>query len=221
MMPRAACALLVLALASCDAGGPPAALTATAPAGASEAEQQLSRRAAAMQRTVVEGALAGAVAGLAGVKFLGGKSGRPGLYIGIPMGIAAGGYVAYLQDGYATKEAKLERAKADIDASNAEIAAAIATMRTVLALQQAELAEIRASSQGSAALGAEVKAAETNLANMRAAINGAAARQAEFESTRSLRLVEGQLTGIDPEIAEMSRRIAAMREIADTLANDI
>ncbi len=210
---------LVAALAACGAGGPkPPAPT---PAGASPAERDLGRRATALQRTLVEGALAGAVAGAAGVKVFGGKSARPGIYIGIPVGIAAGGYVAWVQDHYASKEAQLQKVKADIDATNAEVAAAIATMRAVLALQETELAEVRASSRGSAALSAELRDAETNLGNMRRAIDGAEKRQEEFQSTRSLGLVEGELTGIDPQIAELSRRIAAMREIADTLAGEV
>jgi len=185
-------------------------------------EAELALRAQALQRTVQEAAVAGAVAGAGGVYVFGGKGPAPalGLIGGIPMGIATGTYVGYLQQQYATREARLERLRSDIELTNAETAAAIRTMRVVLAEQQRQLAALRAGT-GGAALSAQVSRAETDLANMNLAVNGAEKRLGEFGSTRSLQLVEGEITGVDAQIGELSQRIAEMRQIAGTLAGEI
>jgi hypothetical protein len=185
-------------------------------------EAELALRAQALQRTVQEAAVAGAVAGAGGVYIVGGKSPAPalGLIGGIPIGVATGTYVGYLQQQYASNEARLERLRSDIELTNAETAAAIRTMRVVLADQQRELEAIRAGA-GGAAMSEQVARAETDLANMNLAVNGAEKRLGEFNSTRSLQLVEGQITGVDAQIGELSQRIAEMRQIAGTLAAEI
>jgi hypothetical protein len=204
-----------LVLAACtQVGGVPAPETP---------EEELALQARALQRTVQEAALTGAALGAGGVYVFGGPRGpgpAVGLIGGIPIGIAAGTYVGYLQQQYATTEARLERLRADIELTNAETAAAIRTMRVVLAQQQRELAALRAGG-GSEALGAEINAAEANLRNMALAVDGAERRLAEFNSTRGLRLVEGEITGVDAQIGELSRRISEMRTIAGTLAEEV
>ena len=162
------------------------------------------------------------MAGAGGVYVFGGRGTAPalGLIGGIPIGMAAGTYVGYLQQQYATREARLERLRADIDATNAETAAAIRTMQVVLDQQRRELDALRAGAGGEA-LSRQIGAARTDLANMNLAVGGAERRLAEFGSTRSLQLVEGQLTGVDAQIGELSQRIAAMRSIAGQLAEEI
>lgn len=186
-------------------------------------EEQLALQARALQRTIQEAAVAGAVAGAGGAYVVGGRGGMPaGILIGIPMGIAAGTYVGFLQQQYATNEARLERLQADIDLTNAETEAAIRTMRVVLDRQRRALAEVRAqAAAGSPELTRQVAVAEESLANMQRAIDGAQNRQAEFGSTRALQLVDNQLTGVDSQIADLGQRIAEMRSIAATLAQDI
>jgi hypothetical protein len=56
---------------------------------------------------------------------------------------------------------------------------------------------------------------------MQLVTTGAEWRLEEFQSTRSLQLVEGQVTGVDSQINDLSRRIAEMRAITDTLAGEI
>ena len=56
---------------------------------------------------------------------------------------------------------------------------------------------------------------------MALAIDGAESRLDEFNATRALRLVPGQATGVDAQIADLSRRIAEMRTIASTLAQEL
>jgi hypothetical protein len=207
--------VLALALAACVGIG-----TEPPPPPETPAEE-LALRAQALQRTVQEAAVAGATAGAGGVYVFGGKGGAPalGLIGGIPIGVATGSYVGYLQQQYATQEARLQRLRADIDLTNAEAAAAIRTMQAVLDEQRRRLAALRGAE--GAALSRQVDAARSDLANMNLAVDGAERRLAEFSSTRSLRLVEGQATGVDAQIGELSRRIADMRAIAAQLAEAI
>lgn len=193
------------------------------PAGPDTPEEELALQARALQRTIQEAAVAGAMAGAGGAYVIGGRGGMPaGILVGIPMGIATGTYVGFLQQQYATSEARLERLRSDIDLTNAETEATIRTMRVVLDRQRRALAEVRAQAGlGSEELTRQVTIAQESLANMAAAIDGAENRQAEFNSTRSLRLVNDQLTGVDRQIADLGQRIAEMRAIAGTLAQDI
>jgi len=185
----------------------------TEPAPPGTPEEALALQAKALQRTVQEAAIAGATAGAGGVYVFGGKGPATalGLVGGIPIGIAAGTYVGYLQQQYASNEARLERLRADVDRTNAETAATIRTMQQVLARQ----------TQALAAGPAAQPQARASLDSMALAIDGAQKRRSEFESTRSLRLVDGQGTGVDPQIAELSSRIADMQTIAAQLAGEI
>lgn len=185
-------------------------------AGSSRAERKLSKQARAMQRTIAEGVAAGAALGTA-VDIAGGRRNNNGVSIGIAVGAVAGTYVARLQQRYVRKEKRLEKVRDDIRQANKELEAAIATMNTVLNLQASELARLKARSGSNRKLKKEVAEAEANLSNMRAAIKGAEGWEKEFKSTRSLKLVRGQLTGVDKEIAQLSARIEKMRRIATTL----
>lgn len=185
-------------------------------AGNSRAERQLSKQARAMQRTIAEGVAAGAALGTA-LDIAGGNKNNNGVTIGIAVGAVAGTYVARLQQRYVRKEKQLEKVRDDIREANRELAAAIATMNTVLNLQASELAKLKSRSGSNRKLKKEIAEAEANLSNMQAAIRGAEGWEKEFRSTRSLKLVRGQLTGVDNEIAQLSARIANMRKIADTL----
>jgi gas vesicle protein len=182
----------------------------TEPSAPSTPEEELAMQARALQRTVQEAAIAGATAGAGGVYLFGGKGPATALGIvgGIPIGVAAGSYVGFLQQQYASKEARLERLRADIDQTNAETAATIRTMQLVLA-RQTQVEAVRSAS------------APASLNSMALAIDGAQKRRAEFESTRALGLVSEQRTGVDPQIEELSARIADMQMIAAQLAGNI
>jgi hypothetical protein len=191
------------------------------------AERELAGHAVAMQRTVLEATATGAVLGAAIGALWRDESledrlrgAAAGGALGAAAGAAAGSYVAHLQQRYATREAQLERLRADIERTNAETAAAIETMRRVVAQQRRDLAAARESGE-TEALAAEQRTARSNLQSMAAIIEGAEGRLEEFSSTRALQLVEGEGTGVDAEIAELGGRIAAMRQIAGTLAEEI
>ena len=115
----------------------------------------------------------------------------------------------------------VERARDDVESANRDLEAAIATMRAVLAQQRSELAAIRKSTASNSALAREVTEAQGNLRNMERAIDGAEGWHREFSASRSVVKTEGQLAGIDPEIAALSQRIATMRTIANSLASEI
>ena len=186
------------------------------PAPPATPEAELALQARALQRTVQEAAVAGATAGAGGVYIFGGKGPATalGLVGGIPIGIATGTYVGYLQQQYASNEARLERLRADIDQTNSETSATIATMQTVLARQTSALAAARAG-------GPPAGTASASLADMGTAIDGAEKRRVEFASTRALQLVPGEATGVDPQIAELGQRIADMQTIASQLAGQL
>jgi hypothetical protein len=208
------CALAAV-LAGCAGTGSP-----TGPAG-SGPEAELARQAQAMQRTVLEATVTGAVLGGAGTALFGGDRDDVlrGTLFGAAAGAAAGSYVGYLQRQYAGNEDRLERLRADIERTNAETAAAVRNMRVVLEQNRWQLAAARAGDPEG--LPAAEAAAERDLGNMRLVVAGAERRRDEFMSTRSLQLVEGQATGVDAQIEDLSRRIAEMRSITDTLAEEI
>lgn len=190
-----------------------------APSNASQAERDLAKQARAFQKTVAEGMAVGAIISFG----VGGNSSDLGdtLLTGVTLGAAAGTYVALLQRRYATKERRLEKARDDVESANKALEAAIATMRAVLTQQRSELAAIRKTTQSNSALAREVSEARRNLRNMERAIDGAEGWRREFSDSRSVLQVENRLAGIDPGIAALSKRIATMRAIANSLANEI
>ncbi|GGA21165.1 hypothetical protein [Neptunicoccus cionae] len=179
-------------------------------------EAELARQAKAFQRTMAEGIVAGAAVGLL-ADMLSSNDNNSGLQIGIGAGAISGSYVARLQKKYRRKELRLERIRDDVTRANQELAASIATMQAVVAYQQSELNGLRASGAKKRQIRRELKQAKANLNNMSKAIKGAQKWEKEFKSTRSLRLIKGQATGIDTEIALLSQRIAAMKSVANQM----
>lgn len=194
-------------------------------------EQQLRDLSAAMQKTVLQGALAGAAVGTGLGLRLGGnqnksQSGGIGFTLGLGAGAVAGSYVAFLQGRFATDEARLRQVRKDLDKNNREIETTLVVMREVLALQQGELAAIRArvaaGTADQAALQTELTDASANLAEMQKAIDGAQKRQGEFASTRNLRLYQRDTDGAaQAELDALAQRVAAMREVAGQLAQQL
>lgn len=194
-------------------------------------EQQLRDLSAAMQKTVLQGALTGAAVGTGLGLRLGGnqnksQSGGIGFTLGLGAGAVAGSYVAFLQGRFATDEARLRQVRKDLDKNNREIETTLVVMREVLALQQGELAAIRArvaaGTADQAALQTELTDASANLAEMQKAIDGAQKRQGEFASTRNLRLYQRDTDGAaQAELDALAQRVAAMREVAGQLAQQL
>jgi hypothetical protein len=183
--------------------------------------EKLAIQSRAMQRTVLEGALLGAGLGAAGDRAFS-QATPVGLIVGFQVGGVTGSYLGFLQHKYATNEERLERLRSDIEITNAETAATIRTMQVVLDQQRSQMAAISTQAgPGSPQMQEELTSARTDLANMQLAINGAEKRQTEFASTRSLQLVSNDLNSVDSEIAELSSRIAQMRQIASTMAAEI
>lgn len=194
-------------------------------------EQQLRDLSAAMQKTVLQGALTGAAVGTGLGLRLGGnqnksQSGGIGFTLGLGAGAVAGSYVAFLQGRFATDEARLRQVRKDLDKNNREIETTLVVMREVLALQQGELAAIRArvaaGTADQAALQTELTDASANLSEMQKAIDGAQKRQGEFASTRNLRLYQRDTDGAaQAELDALAQRVAAMREVAGQLAQQL
>lgn len=219
----AAVAALIV-LSGC-VGSPERSATAPAAAAATAADPELVSVAEAMQKTVLEGAVAGAALG--GTITLGGsrQSRSRGISIGAGLGATAGSYVALMQRRYILRERRLNAIRDDLNENSAEIAATIAVMRRVLAQQEFELATARASVAAGtlpeSAVAEEVAQASANLAQMQRAVDGAAGRQAEFAEARGLVATGSGGSAIDPELAALSSQIAEMRAIAGDLAADL
>ncbi|GGE51918.1 hypothetical protein [Actibacterium pelagium] len=216
-----------LALSACNTTTPePEAKPALTMA---QNEQLLRQQAEAMQKTILEGAIAGAAVGGGGGFVLSGGSGdsaRRGANFGLFAGAAAGTYVAFIQRKYIRRERRLDAIKEDLDKNAIEMQTTINVMRDVLVVQKAELAALQARAAAgedvSADLGAEVTQAQANLAEMEKAISGATNRQVEFGEARGLTLAGNEtLSPIDPELAALSEQIAAMKAIAQDLSQSL
>lgn len=217
--------VLLLVVAGCEvSNNRPATATSSDP------EQNLRIMSRAMQKSILEGAAAGAFVGPGFIVIYGrdGRSSddlRQASQAGAAAGAAAGAYVGWVQDRYASREDRLEQVKTDLDRNAQEMQTTISVMRDVLALQTAQLARLRASAaSGTAdqnALASEVAEARGNLAQMQAAINGAQRRQAELQATRGLVLIGGSTSEIDPELQALSNQIVAMNSIAADLSENL
>ncbi|MEH6835060.1 MULTISPECIES: hypothetical protein [Falsihalocynthiibacter] len=201
------------------------AIAPTTTVSASSAEKQLQRQATAMQKTILEGAVAGALlAGALSSNRRGAISIGPAIGFGMVIGGSAGTYVAFLQKQYSNNEQRLDAVKSDIDANSAEIQQTINVMREVLAVQEAELKSVRARVNSGAspeALYAELADANANLLNMQLAIEGADRRQAELGQVRGLVLANNNTSLIDPDLAALAQQITSMKAIANDLENQL
>ena len=214
-------ASLALLLAACVSDSPaPARATSTA------ADEELVDQADVMQKTILEGAVAGAAAG-GGISIgLGGDNDdiNLGTLTGAGIGAAAGTYVAFIQRRYTRKVRRLREIREDLDENSEEMQAAIAVMRRVLDEQKAQIVVAR----GNLATGAEdpealartVQVAQANLTEMQRAVDGATARRSEFVNARGL-VSEGSASEIDPQLAELAATIATMRSIAEDLEQEL
>jgi hypothetical protein len=194
------------------------------------AEREMRLASERLQRTVAEGAVTGIAIGAALGGLLGGGEGAfQGAQIGRLIGAGAGAYVRQLQAQYAEREALLDRVAQDIEATNAELEATIAQMRVVLEERRAALAAARAAAGASEAQAAALRRqrarTERTVVEMNGAIEAAARREAFFGEARTLLAVEGSADGgtgpVSPALEALSARIAAMREIATSLSQEI
>ncbi len=196
--------------------------------GSTQAEADLAKQAAALQKTILQGALAGGVTGGAIGFGLGGSSDDvgTGIALGLGAGALAGTYVGYVQKQYAGRERRLKQIKSDLDSNAAEMQTTLNVMNQVLAAQKAELdvlnAQVASGTVDQAALQRELTEANGNLTQMELAIDGATKRQAEFTEARSLTIARGQnASPIDGDLANLSNQISQMRGIASDLASSL
>ena len=217
-------AFSIVFLSACGGGGD---IEVRSPATADQsglADRRLVSEANAMQKTILQGALAGAATGAGLSLALDDDSIPIGSLVGLAAGASAGTYVAFIQRKYSRQEKQLDAIKDDLDRNAAEMRTTISVMQGVLATQKLELAQAKAEAASgrisSAQLQQEVDSAQANLSEMERAISGATARQAEFGSVRGL-VPAGSGSAIDPELADLSQQIATMRSIADDLATSL
>ncbi len=195
--------------------------------GTTQAEADLAKQAAAMQKTILQGAIAGGVTGGAIGFGLGGSDDvGTGISFGLGAGALAGTYVAFVQRSYAGREARLRQVQKDLDRNAAEMQTTLNVMNQVLAAQKAELdalnAQVAAGTVDPVLFERELAEANGNLAQMELAIDGATKRQAEFNEARNLTIARGQTASpIDGDLAALSDQISQMRGIAGDLASSL
>ncbi len=222
----AALVAVSLALSACGDSSQTSA-PATGSTGATQAEADLAKQAAAMQKTILQGAIAGGVTGGAIGFGLGGSDDiGTGISVGLGAGALAGTYVAFVQRNYAGREARLRQIKKDLDRNASEMQTTLNVMNQVLAAQRAELdalnASVAAGTADQAEVTKELAEANGNLAQMELAIDGATKRQAEFNEARNLTIKRGQTaSAIDGDLAALSNQITQMRGIANDLASSL
>lgn len=211
----------LLALSACGGGSDGPSRGASAPA----ADPELRSVASVMQKTILEGAVAGAAFGGAVTLGKDGESRSRGVQIGGILGATAGSYVALIQKKYLLRGRRLNAIRDDLQENSQEVAATVSVMRRVLAQQQSELAGLRAEAATGAVPDTDVEAqigeARANLSEMERAVAGATKRQEEFAEARTLVTTRGGGSDIDPELAALSNQIAEMRAIAGDLAGSL
>ncbi|MEL6235897.1 MAG: hypothetical protein AAFR46_15985 [Pseudomonadota bacterium] len=182
-----------------------------------DAEKAMREKSERLQTTVTEGALSGFALGALIGGVLGGTEGAfQGAELGRLIGAGSGTYVRSLQEEFATREEVLDAVARDIAATNAALEATIADMRVVLEERRAALAEAR---ETASSLARQQARTQRSLREMTGAIVAAEARETFFGEARTLLRVDNAATPqVDPELAALSERIAAMREIAEALA---
>jgi hypothetical protein len=130
------------------------------------AERRMRQQSRAFQKTVWEGALIGASAGTLYGVIRGERAqdvARDAL-IGGAAGGLAGVYVAHLQQKYATKEDQLEAMTADVQKSNQETQAFIASVREVINEDQRRLAAVEQQVRKGQATQAQLQATRRQIA---------------------------------------------------------
>ena len=220
-------------LTGCTSGGGSSTGAAGTPASQAESadyadltpeERALRERADALQRTMLEATGLGAAVGV-GVGCCSVRSALFGLVAGAAAGAAAGSYVGAVQQEYADEEDRLDRIVADLERTNEEAEAALIAMRQVLEQQRSEIAAIRERVANDAAardaLEAELADLQSNVEQMKRAVDGAEERRDDLGEARGVVAVTAATNELDPRLDALSRRITAMREIADALAREV
>lgn len=223
-------AALVIAGVTLSACGGTESVSKTAPPavkGDSAEERELRRTTAAMQKTIWQGAAAGAGAGALLDLAIGGDDDVGfGTVVGLGAGAAAGTYVAHVQSNFARRSQRLKEVQKDLDRNAEEMTATINAMNAVLRVQKQELAAIKLQTeQGTAdpkALAQETAEANGNLSQMNLAIDGATKRQQDFIQARDLtKRTRQDASPIDPDLAILASRIEEMKAIANDLATTL
>ena len=127
-------AVLCVALTACGGSDTQEATRALDP------EIALRDNTAALQKTVLEGAIAGAGSGAPIGFILGGSDGaKRGAQAGSLIGATAGSYVAFVQRRFILKESRLNRVLEDLQNNNRLLTATVASMQAVVAKSSAEV----------------------------------------------------------------------------------
>ena len=183
------------------------------------AERRMRQQSRAFQRTVWEGALIGAGAGTLYGVIRGERAAdvaRDAL-IGGAAGGLAGLYVAHLQQQYASKEDQLAAMTADVQKSNQETQAFIASVREVIAEDQRRLAAVEQQVRTGQATQAQLQATRRQIAANRQVV--AQAGKGAREKAAMFAGAERQYSKDHPgaDTARMQRELDAFNKNVKTL----
>jgi DNA repair exonuclease SbcCD ATPase subunit len=185
-------------------------------------EQRRLRANQEFNRTIGEGAVAGAlVGGLIGA-LAGGRRNRVsgaliGAGAGAVIGGAAGYYVARKKEQYVNENQRLDSMTADVRSDNARLEAYVANTRTVVAQNKAELARLRAEVNARQAARADLDrrlaVAQEDAAHIQQTIGRLRERQRDYVQARNATRAESpraDTSAMDAEIVRLNRQIAAL-----------
>jgi outer membrane lipoprotein SlyB len=213
--------------ASDETGASTAAKEAGVPASElTVAEQRMRRQSEAFQRTVWEGALTGATAGAVFQGWLahGIKGAASAAGIGGAAGGLSGAYLAKKQREFAEKEDQLESMIGDVQRSNREAEALIATIREVIAEDRARLAAVESRYRAGQAKEAELVAArrriDANRAVVQSAVRGAREQRAMYAGAEvGYRTAnpKANTAALTQQLEAYQQNIDTLGELADTI----
>jgi uncharacterized protein YcfJ len=182
-------------------------------------EQRLEEASSPFQKTVVEGAMIGAViGGLLGVLAGGDRnSAAKGAVVGAAIGGVSGYYVAKKQKHYASEEARIDSMIADVKATNADLEAYIAAVKDYVAKSTAKAKILKEQMQEDKITRDELDAQFARIDKQR--INMVASLESLKEKKDGyLHAVEEQksVSG-EKSVAELDGEIKALAKQIDTL----
>lgn len=195
----------------------------------SPAEQRLQDQANDYNRTILEGAGLGLLAGCgAGAAIGGGKWEHIliGCIGGAAAGVAGGFYYAEVKEGYARKEDRLDKMIADVDADNRKLAATLADTRSIVAADTRKIEQVKADL---AAKRIDRSAADKRLASvdrnrgvLQKAIDGLKKRRDEYKEAANAARADGggrNMAQLDREIAQLETNIGSLERELDALTS--
>lgn len=195
--------------------------------GSTPAERKLCEQAAAFNKTVWQGALTGALLGLAYTLLSGGDTDEAlqNAALGAAVGALAGAYVANKQSEYADQEDVLNSMINDVHLKNQEVQGLINSMQAIIANDQSRLVELDARYKqqllAREELDRELKKVNRNREEIIAITKKATEQLLVFTASKKeyeTKYPSTSTTAYSDEIQRLQNNIETMRQISSRLS---